>query len=82
MSCFFPIEKYILTSVDKMDPESNILQKIKAWMKPESNGSIVPITLSPLEKEQYALIQRVLELEKNMEPISKIRSIPFSWEPR
>ena len=72
-------KKYIHTSVDKMDHQANILQKIKTWMKP---NSIVPITLCPIEKEQYELIQRVLELEKQLESVPKARSIPFSWEPR
>ena len=65
--------------MDKMDPQANILQKIKTWINPDS---IVPIASCPIEKEQYELIQRVLELEKQLESISKIRPIPFSWEPR
>jgi hypothetical protein len=62
-----------------MDPHTNILQKIKTWLKPDS---IVPIALGHIEKEQYELIQRVFELEKQLESISKVRPIPFSWEPR
>ena len=62
-----------------MDPHTNILQKIKTWLKFESD---IPIALCPLEKEQYELIQRVFELEKQLESVPKARSIPFSWEPR
>jgi hypothetical protein len=60
--------------------EHHILRKIKTWLQSDFNSDIVPIMLSPLEKEQYELIQRVLELEKQLVP--KDRLIPFSWEPR
>jgi hypothetical protein len=62
--------------------EHNIFRKIKTWIKSDFNRSIAPIALCPLEKEQYELIQRVLELEKQLESVPKDRLIPFSWEPR
>ena len=65
-----------------MVPQSNILRKIKTWIKSDFNNYIVPIALCPIEKEQYALIQRVIELEKQLESVPKDRLIPFSWEPR
>lgn len=62
--------------------EHHILRKIKTWLQSESDVPIVPIALCPIEKEQYELIQRVLELEKQLESVPKDRLIPFSWEPR